>query len=83
MECTENRKFDLNGVPDKMPDEAWAVLKQASDERDLADFREGLNIYSKAVPQATFVDIENKLRETNLNVYLIGMVSIFPSCRQW
>lgn len=40
IECTENRKFDLNNVPDKLPEEAWAVLKKASDERDLEDFRE-------------------------------------------
>lgn len=40
MECTENRKFDLNGVPDKLPEEAWAALKKASDERDLEEFRE-------------------------------------------
>lgn len=40
MECIENRKFDLNGVPDKLPEEAWATLKNASDERDLEEFRE-------------------------------------------
>lgn len=40
MECTENRKFDLNSIPDKPPDEAWAALKKASDERDLEHFRE-------------------------------------------
>ena len=40
MDCKENRKFDLNGIPDKLPEEAWATLKKASDERDLEDFRE-------------------------------------------
>lgn len=40
MECTENRKFDLNNVPDKLPEEAWAALKKASNEKDLEDFRE-------------------------------------------
>jgi hypothetical protein len=40
MDCTENRKFDLNNVPDKLPEEAWAILKKASDNRDLEDFRE-------------------------------------------
>ena len=40
MECTENRKFDLNGVPDKLPEEAWTALQKASDERDLEEFRE-------------------------------------------
>ena len=40
MECTENRKFDLNDVPDKLPEEAWAMMKKASDEKDLEDFRD-------------------------------------------
>lgn len=40
MECTENRKFDLNSVPDKLPEEAWAALKKASDEKDLEEFRD-------------------------------------------
>lgn len=92
MECTENRKFDLNGVPDKLPEEAWAALKKASDERDLEEFREvsiqprvdcptwlclrkqSFKIYTKAVPQATFVDIEKKMREEEFKIYLIAMV---------
>lgn len=40
LECTENRKFDLNSIPDKLPEEAWAALKKDSVERDLEDFRE-------------------------------------------
>lgn len=40
MDCKENRKFDLNHIPDKLPEEAWAFLKAASDEKDLEDFRE-------------------------------------------
>lgn len=40
MECTENRKFDLNGIPDKLPEEAWAAMKAASDDKDLGEFRE-------------------------------------------
>lgn len=40
MECTENRKFDLNGIPDKLPEEAWAAMKAASDSKDLGEYRE-------------------------------------------
>ncbi|PYI12316.1 hypothetical protein BO78DRAFT_434684 [Aspergillus sclerotiicarbonarius CBS 121057] len=72
-DCKDNRRFDLNHIPDKLPEEAWAVLKKASDERDLEDFREGLKVYSKALPQATFVEIENKMREENFNIYLIAL----------
>ena len=45
MDCKENRRFDLNHIPDKLPEEAWAILKKASDERDLEDFREVGNTY--------------------------------------
>lgn len=40
MECKENRRFDLNHIPDKLPEEAWAALKAASDQKDLEEFRE-------------------------------------------
>lgn len=47
MECKENRKFDLNRVADMLPHEGWAAMKNASDERDLDDFREvpGIHMY--------------------------------------
>ncbi|KAK2768590.1 hypothetical protein FQN54_000446 [Arachnomyces sp. PD_36] len=76
MECTENRKFDLHDIPDKLPEEAWAILKKASDEKDLEDFRDGLKVYSKAAPAATFVEIEKQLRGENAKIYIIGLVSI-------
>ena len=38
-DCKENRKFDLNDIPDETPDQAWASLKKADAERDLEDFR--------------------------------------------
>lgn len=40
MDCTQNRKFDQHHIPDKLPEEAWAILKKASDEKDLEDFRD-------------------------------------------
>jgi hypothetical protein len=48
MDCTENRKLDQHHIPDKLPEEAWAILKKASDERDLEDFRD-VRIFSVAV----------------------------------
>ncbi|THC99342.1 hypothetical protein EYZ11_001154 [Aspergillus tanneri] len=80
MECKSNRKFDMNHIPDKLPDEAWNAIKAASAERNLEDFREALNMYSKAVPQATFLDIEKKLREDNLCFYIIAMDKQVDEC---
>ena len=53
MDCTENRKFDLNNVPDKLPEEAWAILKKASDSRDLEDFREVYYFCSSSICTTT------------------------------
>jgi len=41
-DCTKNRQFDLNNVPDKLPEEAWANMKKASDDKDIQEFREVL-----------------------------------------
>ncbi|KAL4755864.1 uncharacterized protein BDW70DRAFT_154623 [Aspergillus foveolatus] len=71
--CTGNRKFDLNHIPDMLPEQAWELLRKASNDRVLEDFREGLKIYSKAVPNATFADIEVKMRAESFNIYLIAM----------
>ncbi|PGH15290.1 hypothetical protein AJ79_02455 [Helicocarpus griseus UAMH5409] len=80
MECTENRKFDQHHIPDKLPEEAWAILKKASDEKDLEDFREGIKIYSKAVPLATFDEIEKKMRAENFKVHLIALEKEITEC---
>jgi hypothetical protein len=40
MDCTENRKLDQNDIADKLPEEAWAMMKKASDEKDLDEFRD-------------------------------------------
>ncbi|KAL4941543.1 hypothetical protein BDV06DRAFT_212548 [Aspergillus oleicola] len=79
IECTQNRKFNLNDIEDVLPETAWAALRKASQERDLGDFREGLKVFSKAAPDATFLDVEMRMRAENLNFYLIAMVSI---CRR-
>jgi len=39
-ECKNNRTMDWSDTPTKTPEEAWALLKAASDERDLFDFKE-------------------------------------------
>ena len=39
-DCTNNRKLDRSDVEDKAPDDAWAAMKKADDERDMDDFKE-------------------------------------------
>jgi hypothetical protein len=44
-DCKENRKFDLNHIADRLPEEAWAMMKQATDEKDMDDFREVILVH--------------------------------------
>ncbi|EPS33386.1 hypothetical protein PDE_08348 [Penicillium oxalicum 114-2] len=76
VDCVANRKLDYSGIPDYSPEEAWAILKGASHGEDCAGegntFEHAIRIYSKAVPDATFVDIEKRMREENCGLYLIA-----------
>ncbi|KAJ5168139.1 uncharacterized protein N7482_003733 [Penicillium canariense] len=72
-DCKENRKFDLNHVADRLPEEAWGMMKKASDEKDIVDFREAVQVYSKAVPDATYAEIEKKMRGETFKVFLIAL----------
>lgn len=39
-DCQANRKFDLNQVADKLPEEAWKMLEKASQDKEIGEFRE-------------------------------------------
>ncbi|KAJ5949563.1 Zinc knuckle CX2CX4HX4C [Penicillium verhagenii] len=71
QDCKKPRFFDLNKVADRTPGEAWDMMKAAG--TDLTEFRSALKVYSKAVPKATYVDIEKKMREDNFPLYIIAI----------
>ncbi|KAL2045292.1 hypothetical protein N7G274_002375 [Stereocaulon virgatum] len=77
-ECKEKRVFDRSGVPDMSPDDAWNALQKADQDRDLDDFRLAFKIYSKAVPDVTYEDLERAFRGNNFNVYLIATEKELP-----
>ncbi|RMZ77784.1 hypothetical protein DV737_g4232, partial [Chaetothyriales sp. CBS 132003] len=74
IECKNAKVIDMSQVPDMSEDDAWAMLKQASDEKDLDDFRDGVKILSKAAPAMTYVDMEKEFRKRGFSVYLIALV---------
>lgn len=37
-----------------------------------------LQVFSKAAPEATYVEIEKKMREENFSLYTIAVVSLLP-----
>ncbi|KAJ5659655.1 hypothetical protein N7507_006106, partial [Penicillium longicatenatum] len=71
MVCKAPRKFDLNNVADRLPEEAWGMMKAAG--TDTIEFRSALQVYTKAVPNATYVDIEKKMREEKFPLYTIAV----------
>lgn len=56
-----------------MPDVAWAELKQAVKDKDLDDIQEALAKYIKAIPEMTYVSLEQAFRNQDLGVYVIAL----------
>ncbi|MCJ1371150.1 hypothetical protein MMC20_002365 [Loxospora ochrophaea] len=72
FDCKNNRALDLSQIEDKSPEEAWDMLKAADTERDLDDFRDAVKVYSKAVPDTTYEQLERSFRQNDFSVYLIA-----------
>ncbi|KAH0538955.1 hypothetical protein FGG08_004470 [Glutinoglossum americanum] len=73
VDCKNNRAVDWSGIPEMSPEEAWEMLKTASAERDLFDFKTAVAIYVKALPDTTYKDLEEAFRSSNFKVYLIAL----------
>lgn len=52
-------------------EEAWKLLEQAINDRDMDEVKEKIQIYAKAQPTTTFVEIEKALRSQGYGLYLI------------
>jgi hypothetical protein len=65
--------IDNATVPSKSEDEAWALLTQASEERDITDFKEAFAILCKACPDYTYPKLEKEFRKRGFSIYLIAM----------
>ncbi|KKY21579.1 putative zinc knuckle transcription factor [Phaeomoniella chlamydospora] len=74
-DCENKRHMDKNHIPDKTVDEALAMLKAASEDRDLDDFKEAFHILCKADPSMTYRMAEETFRKMNFNVYLIALAN--------
>jgi hypothetical protein len=70
---------DLTHIADKTEADAWKGIKQASDERDITDFKEAVQVLVKACPEMTYPKLEKEFRRRDLNVYLIALVSLADS----
>lgn len=72
--CKNPRKIDRSHLPEVTGAEAWKLLEQAIKDRDIDDVKEKIQIYLKAQPDTTFVELEQALRSQGYGLYLIPLV---------
>jgi hypothetical protein len=71
-----DRVINLQHIADKTEGEAWEAVKQASNERDITDFKEAVQVLVKACPELTYPKLEKEFRKRDFNVYLVALVSL-------
>src|SRR5580658_11069078 len=71
-----DRVINLQHIADKTEGEAWKAVKQASNERDITDFKEAVQVLVKACPELTYPKLEKEFRKRDFNVYLVALVSL-------
>jgi hypothetical protein len=74
-----DRLINLQHIADKTEDAAWKALEQASNERDIADFKEAVQVLVKACPELTYPKLEKEFRKRDLNIYLVALVRLAHS----
>lgn len=70
-ECKAPKKIDRSNLPDKTVEEAWALILEAVNEGELDDIKHAVQIYAKASPETTFLELEKAFREQDIKLYLI------------
>lgn len=73
LECKNKKTINNSNVADKTEGETWDMLKTASDDKDLDDFKEAVKILVKAVPELTYPQLEKEFRKRGFKVYIIAM----------
>ena len=63
----------MHHVADKVPGEAWKALKAASDDRDITDFKDAVQVIVKACPEMSYPQLEKEFRHRGFGVYLIAL----------
>jgi hypothetical protein len=74
-----DRLINLQHIADKTEDAAWKALEQASNECDIADFKEAVQVLVKACPELTYPKLEKEFRKRDLNIYLVALVRLAHS----
>jgi hypothetical protein len=71
--CKNPRRIDFTGVRDVDSKEALRLIHEAVCDKDLDDVKAAVRMFSKADPEMTYVDLEQRLRSEKIELYLIGI----------
>ena len=71
-----DRLINLQHIANKTEGEAWKAVEQASNERDITDFKEAVQVLVKACPELTYPKLEKEFRKRGFNIYLVALVSL-------
>jgi hypothetical protein len=73
LDCKNKKTLNDSNVADKTEAEAWALLKSASDDRDLDDFKDAVKILIKSAPDYTYPRLEQEFRDRGFKIHIIAM----------
>lgn len=71
--CEAPRAIDRSHLPNKSIQEAWDMIVEAAKEKEVTDVKEAIQIYLKASPETTYVQLEEALRAQDVNLWLIAI----------
>jgi hypothetical protein len=71
-----DRLINLQHIADKTEGAAWKAVEQASNERDITDFKEAVQVLAKACPELTYPQLEKEFRKRDFNIYLVALVRL-------
>ncbi|GAW18051.1 hypothetical protein ANO14919_075200 [Xylariales sp. No.14919] len=74
-ECKNPRKVDRSHLEEVNAETAWAKISEGARENDMDDVKEAIQLYVKACPDTTYVNLETAFRCQEIGVYLIAMES--------
>jgi len=73
MKCENPRKIGRDHVKDMSSNVAWELVKKGVEEHDLDDVKTAMESFIKALPDTTYVQLEQSFRKNGLGIYLIAI----------
>jgi hypothetical protein len=72
-ECKGARKVDRNQYADLTVEAAWGNIAKAVENREIDEVKEAIQVYVKAIPDTTYVQLEEAFRTQDLKLWLIAI----------